>query len=127
MTGDELTNYSASFVDPYFQNQLVVLNIYTDSTGFSVDEVVYGNLVSINRIVPLVSPPFISFTIPTNTDFLIPNNALAWLYLNTVANSTNLIILRGNPNFTNNLETINSNLEGNQSILGISEKCLIIK
>ena len=122
-----MTNYSKTFIDPYYQNQLVVLNTYANDNGFTVDEAVYGNLVAINRIVPVATPPFISFVPPTNTANFIPKGSLAWVYLNTVANNTGLILMRANPNVTNNIQMINSNLGGDQSILAMNEKCIIFK
>jgi hypothetical protein len=101
-TPKELNDYRMTFVDTFYQNQLVVLNAFALPNGLEIDEFIYGNLVSISRIIPAVTPPYITFTIPANSIPFVPKDSLSWVYQSAVANVTNLTIIKGNPNFTNN-------------------------
>ena len=116
-----------TFVDTFYQNQLVVLDAFVVPNGLEIDEFVYGNLVSITRIIPATTPPYITFTVPSNSIAFVPKNALNWAYQITTANVTNLTIIKGNPNSTNNYQVTNSSFNGNQSILAMNDKCLILK
>lgn len=47
----ELYSFSKTGIDPFFQDRLVVLNIYTTSPSFySIEEYQYGNLAYVRKI-----------------------------------------------------------------------------
>ena len=67
LTADDTTNFLNTYVDSTNTNpnQLVVLNTYNVTEGLAIQQIPYGNLASVFKIVPPTTPPYISFAVPT--------------------------------------------------------------
>lgn len=72
LTGDrELSRFAKMFVDRYFTNTLVLIDVFNnaDNTGSDIYEVQYGNFADRRRIVPPAIKPFIQLPKPAGTTY----------------------------------------------------------
>lgn len=134
LTASDTSNFLNTYVDSTNsnQNQLIVINSFNTSDGLGIQQIPYGNLASVVKIVPPTTPPYISFAIPTGaTSITIPTNAttpLYWLYVNNPnSTTTNITIVQNNASFPNNIKINKNVLSGSLEVMTMNSNCYITK
>lgn len=107
----------------------MVLNSFNTTTGIGIQQITYGNLASVTKVVIPATSPYISFVIPTGaTSLTLPTNATTpfyWLYVNPSSTNTNITIIQNNASFSNNIKINRNILPGSLSVLTMNSNCFI--
>lgn len=85
-------NCYRTFIDAYFSDSLIVLDLYDNgdpsNRGYYVYSFAYSNLASTIKVVPAAAPSYLSFTPPTYTAVLASPSTFSWVFVNSAASSS---------------------------------------
>jgi hypothetical protein len=90
---EEINGFFKTFVDFTQTDRLVIINLYVESAGvYVVKKFDYGSLQFNLRIITPPTPAFISFEEPPHLDAYSLSGGFNWVYINRVANNTNVTV-----------------------------------
>lgn len=103
LTNADRTAFKNFFIDGAIAAQLTIVTAIDTGNGIEFSSFNYGNLASVNRVLPPTIPAYISFYIPANTALSRPVKGLGWIYKTISGNTTNSTYFRFSPNATGNV------------------------
>lgn len=125
-----------TYIDDYFLDNLIVLNLYsngaTTNRAYDVYSFSYGNLASTIRVIPPAIPPYLTFTPPTYTSAVSASSSgFMWTYINTGTSATTstVTVYKHNDAISTSrfaTGTLSIPVAGQCVILATSQNCLIV-
>lgn len=109
----------------------MVLDTYNVADGVAIEQFMYGNIASVNKVVVPATPPFISLVIASGgipfTGPVEPTSPLTWIFANPSAGNTNITIIQSNSSFPNNVKINTNLLPGTLSIISMNSYCIVTR
>ena len=123
-----------TYIDDFFLDNLIVLNLYDNglasSPGYDLYSYSYGSLASTIKVIPATAPSYLQFTPSTYTSSVISSSSFSWIYINTGSSATvtNITVNQHNDALSTHLATgtLSISYTGLCVILATSQNCLVI-
>jgi hypothetical protein len=124
-----------TYIDDFFLDGLVVLNLYdnglTTNKGYDIYSYSYGSLASTIKVVPVAVPSYLTFTPSTYTSSVISSSSFSWTYINTgsAATTSTITVNQHNDAISSThlaTGTLSISYTGLCVILATSQNCLIV-
>lgn len=130
LTSNDTTGFLNTYIDATIPNQLVVLDTYNVAEGVAIEQFLYGNIATVNKVVPPTIPAFISFVIASGGVAQTPaepTSPLSWVYVNPSGSNTNITVVQTNSSFPNNVRINTNSLPGSLNVISMNSYCIITR